>query len=202
MMKRGRPRTFDIDDAIEKAMRLFWMKGYQGTTIPDLTAALGINRPSLYAAFGDKESLFKLALDRYRKDPASYLNRALAMPTAFETFQSLLHGVVDLLTDRNNPGGCLFVCGALAGGEASAPILDEMKKRRLEGEREIRKRFEQAVKNGDLARTTDVKSLAKFAATQMWGLSVQSMNGSRKKELLAAAELAIKAFPADRNDGR
>lgn len=176
-------------------MRLFWKKGYCGTTIPDLTEAIGINRPSLYAAFGNKEGLFKRALDLYRVDPASYVNRALAKPTAFEAFESLLYGVVDLLTDKENPGGCLFVCGALAGGEASGEILEEMKKRRIEGEADIRARFEQAVAEGDLPRTADASALAKFAATQIWGLSVQGMNGSTKNELLAAAELAIQAFP-------
>ncbi len=195
-MERGRPRTFDIDDAVEKAMHLFWKKGYHGTTIPDLSDALGINRPSLYAAFGDKEGLFRASLDRYRSDPASYVNRALAMPTAREAFQSLLYGVVDLLTDKKNPGGCLFVCGGLAGGEASAPILEEMKRRRLEGEADIRVRFERAVVDGDLPQGTDFRALAKFAATQMWGLSVQGMNGSTKKELLAVAEIAIRAFPS------
>ena len=195
-MERGRPRAFDIDDAVEKAMHLFWKKGYYGTTIPDLTEAIGINRPSLYAAFGDKEGLFKLALDRYRKDPASYVNRALAKPSAREAFQSLMYGVVDLLTDKKNPGGCLFVCGALAGGEASASILDEMKKRRIEGEADIRKRFERAMAEGDLSPTANARSLAKFAATQMWGLSILAMNGSTKKELLAVAELAIRAFPS------
>ena len=195
-MERGRPRTFDIDDAVEKAMHLFWKKGYHGTTIPDLTEAIGINRPSLYAAFGDKEGLFKLALDRYRQDPASYVNRALEKPTARKAFQSLLYGVVDLLTDKRNPGGCLFVCGALAGGEASATVLTEMKKRRIEGERDIRIRFQDAVANGDLPPTANAATLARFAATQMWGLSILAMNGSKKKELLAVADVAIRAFPS------
>ena len=195
-MKRGRPRTFDLDQAIQKAMMLFWRKGFHGTTIPDLTAELGINRPSLYVAFGDKENLFRLALDRYRRDPASYVNRALAKPTAREAFESLMYGVIDLLTDKNNPGGCLFVCGAMAGGEASETLLDEMKKRRRDGEADIRERFERAIAEGDLPNSANAKALAKFATTQMWGLSVQSSTGSTRKELLAAAELAIKAFPA------
>lgn len=176
-------------------MRLFWKKGYHGTTIPDLTDELGINRPSLYAAFGDKEGLFKLTLDRYRHDPASYVNRALAKPTAREAFEGLMHGIVNLLTDKKNPGGCLYVCGAMSGGEASASILDEMRRRRLEGEEDIRVRFQQAIKEGDLPKTANARLLAKFAATQMWGLSVQSTNGSSKKDLLAAAEMAIRAFP-------
>lgn len=176
-------------------MRLFWRKGYHGTTIPDLTDELGISRPSLYAAFGDKEGLFKLTLDRYRRDPASYVNRALAKPTARGAFEALMYGVVDLLTDKKNPGGCLYVCGAMSGGEASASILEEMRKRRLGGEADIRKRFEKAKAEGDLSSVADARALAKFAATQMWGLAVQSTNGSSRKDLLAAAELAIRAFP-------
>lgn len=194
-MPKGRPRQFDTEVAIEKAMKLFWKKGFHGTTIPNLTEALGINRPSLYAAFGSKENLFKLTLDLYRRDPASYVNRALGKPTAHAAFRSLLNGVIDLLTDTKNPGGCLFVCGALASGEASESILEELRRRRIDGEKDIRERFERAVAEGDLPKNTDVKALSRYAATQLWGLSVMGMNGTSKSDLLAAADIAIRAFP-------
>src|SRR5215203_5543280 len=108
-MSRGRPRNFALDEALEKAMVVFWSKGYEGTSIPDLTAAIGINRPSLYAAFGNKENLFRKVLDRYRTDPASYVNRAVERTTVGEVLEGLLYGVVDLVTDPSRPGGCLFV---------------------------------------------------------------------------------------------
>src|SRR3984957_16068770 len=111
----GRPREFDTDAALEKAMRLFWAKGYEGTSIADLTETLGISKPSLYAAFGDKQSLFRAALERYAAGPASYVAEALGKPTAREVAGHLLRGAADLDTDSTNPGGCLTVNGAIAG---------------------------------------------------------------------------------------
>lgn len=195
-MRKGRPRNFDIDLAIDRAMKVFWKKGFEGTTIPDLTDALDINRPSLYAAFGNKESLFRLALDRYRRDPASYVNRALAKETIREVFSNLLYGVIDLLTDRDNPGGCMFVCASLATSDELSPIKVELADRRMAGEAEIRDRFRKAVRDGDLPRNTDTAALAKYAATMIWGLSVQGLNGSTKKEMLNAAKIAIASFDA------
>ena len=102
-MPPGRPRCFDVDKALDCALDVFWRKGYEGTTLPDLTRAMGINRPSLYAAFGNKEGLFKKAIDRYAEGPGCHVQEALAQPTARRVFEKLLHGTVDLLTDRRNP---------------------------------------------------------------------------------------------------
>jgi AcrR family transcriptional regulator len=193
-MVRGRPRSFDIDDAIEKAMVVFWSKGYENASIPDLTAAIGINRPSLYAAFESKENLFRLALDRYRKDPASYVNRAIAKSTAFEVFESLLFGVVNLVTDPKGPGGCLFVCGTHAVGAKDTEISRELAARRIEGEADIRKRFYAAKKQGDLPAGSDPRIIAKLAATLIWGISVQASNGAKKPELKKLAALALESI--------
>src|SRR5437870_13127396 len=105
----GRPRSFDADEALDRALRVFWRKGYGGTSLPDLTKAMRINRPSLYAAFGNKEALFRQVVDRYESGPARYAREALALPTAREVVGRLLEGAVDLQTDRQNPGGCLMV---------------------------------------------------------------------------------------------
>src|SRR5580700_10932704 len=118
----GRPREFDTDAALEKAMRLFWAKSYEGTSVADLTRALGISRPSLYAAFGDKQSLFRAALERYAAGPARYVAAALGQPTAREVAAQLLRGAADLQTDSRNPGGCLTVNGAIASGEDAEPV--------------------------------------------------------------------------------
>ncbi len=176
-------------------MRVFWQKGYEGSRLEDLTAAMGISRPSLYAAFGDKASLFLSALDHYRKSPASYVNRALAQPTALEAFKELLSGVIDLVTDPKNPGGCLFVCASLPANVEPEPVTKELARRRLDGERDIAKRFRKAAREGDLPPDADPKALAKLAATLMWGISVQSTSGSTRAELLKIADLAIGAFP-------
>src|SRR6202163_2274511 len=105
----GRPRSFDVDKALEAATLVFWRKGYEGTSLSDLTRAMGINRPSLYAAFGDKETLFRKALDRYVEGPGAYVREALKQPTARAVTQQLLRGAADLLTDPHHPSGCLMV---------------------------------------------------------------------------------------------
>ena len=129
-MPRGRPRQFDIDRALDRALKVFWRKGYEGASLHELTRAMGINRPSLYAAFGSKEELFRKALDRYAEGPAAFVREALGEPTAWAVAQRLLAGSIDLLTDRRNPRGCLLVHGALACGEAAESARRELAARR------------------------------------------------------------------------
>src|SRR5260370_37340953 len=116
----GRPRGFDADRALDRALAIFWRNGYEGASLPALTKAMGINRPSLYAAFGNKEALFRKAVDRYERGAAGYAPRALKQPTARKVIAALLEGIVALLTRPRNPGGCLMVQGALACGENAA----------------------------------------------------------------------------------
>src|SRR5215469_12846659 len=114
---RGRPRSFDVEKALDRALEVFWRKGYEGATLSDLTGAMGINRPSLYAAFGNKEALFRKALDRYIEGPAQYVAAALERRTAREVALALLEGLIQLLTDPHYPGGCLIVQCALTCGD-------------------------------------------------------------------------------------
>src|SRR5882762_7096049 len=113
-MPIGRPRAFDLDQALDRALKVFWRKGYEGASLPDLTKAMGINRPSLYAAFGNKEALFRKAIDRYVEGPASHIAEALEEPTALAVVGRLLRGSIDLITDSRNPHGCFMVQSALA----------------------------------------------------------------------------------------
>src|SRR5580658_10188873 len=124
--RTGRPRSFDTDAALDHALQVFWRKGYEGATLSDLTKAVGVNRPSLYAAFGDKKALFRKALDRYLNGPASYTQAALKEPTARAVAERLLRGAADLNTSPRNPGGCLIVQGALACGEAADSVRQEL----------------------------------------------------------------------------
>src|SRR5207253_7069395 len=140
----GRPRSFDLDKALDAALQVFWRKGYEGASLSDLTAAMGINRPSLYAAFGNKEALFRRALDRYAAGPAVYVRKALEEPTARAVAERLLGGAVDLVTDPRNPGGCLLVQGALVCGDATESVRRELAARRVAGETAIGERFKRA----------------------------------------------------------
>src|ERR1700692_1987824 len=104
--RMGRPRSFDVEKALDRALQVFWRKGYEAASLSDLTKAVGVNRPSLYAAFGDKETLFRKALDRYLNGPAAYTQEALKEPTARAVVERLLRGAADLNTASRNPGGC------------------------------------------------------------------------------------------------
>src|SRR5450755_2983234 len=170
----GRPREFDIEQALDRALRVFWRKGYEGASLPDLTKAMGINRPSLYAAFGNKEALFRKALDRYAEGPGAYVRAALAEPTARAVAEQLLDGSIDLLTAPGNPRGCLMVQGALACGQAAESVRRELVARRAAGEEAIRQRFEQALADGDLPTDASPADLAGYLVTVIRGMAVQA----------------------------
>jgi AcrR family transcriptional regulator len=192
---RGRPREFDIDQALDRALAVFWRKGYEGTTLPDLTEAMGINRPSLYAAFGSKEGLFRKALDRYDEGPAAYLREALNEPTARAVAERLLVGTIDVVTDRRNPRGCLMVQGALACGEAAESVRRELVSRRLAGEAALRERFERAISDGDLPADSHPADLARYVVAVIHGIAVQAAGGASRAGLRRVAEMALRAWP-------
>jgi AcrR family transcriptional regulator len=193
---KGRPREFDTDAALDKALLVFWQRGYEGASLADLTEAMGINRPSLYAAFGNKEELFRRALDRYTEQgPGAEKRKALLEPTARGVVESLLKCVAFSLTDPCHPRGCLSVQGALTCGEASESIKQELCRRRSEGERALCERFERAKAEGDLGSDADPAALARFVTTITQGMSVQAAGGASREDLLRVAELALKAWP-------
>jgi AcrR family transcriptional regulator len=192
---KGRPREFDADKALNRALMIFWRKGYEGTSLSDLTTAMGISRPSLYAAFGNKESLFRKAVDRYAEGPTAYCRLALQAPTARAVAEQLLRGTVSLLTDPRNPRGCLIVQGALTCGKESDSIRKELISRRTAGQTAIRRRFQRAKTDGDLPASASPADLARFVATIIHGLSVQAAGGAKRAELQRVVQTALKAFP-------
>ena len=194
-MPKGRPREFDVDEALDRALRVFWRRGYEGATLPDLTKAMGINRPSLYAAFGSKEELFRKALDRYVEGPAAFVREALNEPTARAVAERLLGGAIDLLTDRRNPRGCLIVQGALACGGSAESVRREVAARRVAGEVALRQRFERARADGDLPAEADSADLARYVVTVMRGMAVQAAGGASREDLRRVVELALRAWP-------
>ena len=194
--RRGRPRAFDPDAALDAALAVFWRKGYEGASLPDLTQAMGINRPSLYAAFGNKESLFKKALDRYASGPAAYVRHAFEAPTARAVVERLLEGAIKTISNPGNPRGCLMVHGALACGDAAESVRKELCARRLAGESALRDRFTRARAEGDLPQDADPADLARYILTVLHGLSVQASNGTPAPALRRIAQTALRAFPA------
>ena len=192
----GRPREFDPDRALDAALRVFWEKGYDGASLSDLTKAMGITRPSMYAAFGDKEALFRKVLDRYVTGPSAYLNEALNEPTARGAIEHWLFGAIDLLTAPENPPGCLIVQGALVSADESKNIRRELHARRHAGEILMRKRLKRGVEDGELPADTDCAALARYFITVMRGLGVSAVSGIRRKELLAIAQTALQVWPS------
>src|ERR1700726_3597538 len=176
--KMGRPRSFAENEALEAAMRVFWEKGYEGATLADLTQAMGINRSSMYATFGDKQALFRMAIARYAEGPAAYVREALKQPTVRAVVETLLRGALELLTDPSHPRGCLSVQGALACGSHAEPVKQAMIEWRRHGESDIQKRLQRARREGDLAKDLDSGDLARYISTVLTGLAVQAANGS------------------------
>jgi len=191
----GRPREFDTDEALDRALEVFWRRGYEGATIPELTEAMGINRPSLYAAFGNKEELFRKVLDRYRAGPIAWVREALAAPTARGVAEGLLRGAARMAGDAGRPRGCLVVSGALACGEGAESIRQVLVEGREATAAAIRERFRRAVREGDLPAGTDCAALARYVVTVMNGMSVQAASGATGSDLDKVAELAMRAWP-------
>jgi AcrR family transcriptional regulator len=190
---RGRPREFDADKALDRAMRVFWRKGFLGASLDDLTRAMRISRPSLYAAFGDKEQLFRKALTRYFEGPSSYSHEALGAATARGVVEKLLYGAINMLTGPGSPATCMWVRCALSPGDGQ--LSAEFAAQRAEGHVLLRKRFESSVDAGDLPRGTNTNALAHLVLTVNYGLTVQATTGARRRDLEQVAEAVLKAWP-------
>src|SRR5437879_1180577 len=190
---RGRPRAFDPDVTLDRAMHVFWAKGYEGASLSNLTRAMRINRPSLYAAFGNKEQLFRRVLDRYMDGPVAFFGRALAAPKARDVVEQIFLGTSRMAKNRRIPAGCLLVQGALACGNASA--RKEVAARRVAAEVALRRRLQRAKREGDLPKSADAAELAHYVMTVVRGMAVQSAGGANRDQLLRVAQIALRAWP-------
>jgi AcrR family transcriptional regulator len=191
---RGRPREFDADKSLDQAMRVFWKYGYEGASLPELTKAMGINRPSMYAVFGNKEELFRKAVDRYTEGSRRMVSEALELPTARAAVEQLLKNVVGCAAS-GRIRGCLLVQGALACGSALDSVRADLAVRRGAIEDLLRQRFKRAIAEGELPPNADPAVLAKYIATFQHGLAVQHAGGASCDQLLAAVEIAMRAWP-------
>jgi len=191
----GRPRSFDADQVLDKALEVFWQKGYEGASLPDLTQAMGINKPSLYAAFGNKEQLFLKAVERYENRPDAYFYPSLQQPTAYQVIERMLLGAAQAAGNPDHPKGCVLVQSALSCSDDAMRVKQALIERRQAGAQLLTDRLLQAQRDGDLPAATDAQALARFVITVLQGISVQSSSGATADDLLSIAKTALLAVP-------
>src|SRR5215469_5068540 len=194
-MRTGRPRNFSTETALDRAMTVFWQKGYEGASLADLTEAMGINPPSLYAAFGNKEGLFRAVLERYDARRKELMGRVLAAPDPKSVARTFLDGVAEFAADTSgrNPPGCLLVQSGLSCSEEFIPEV--LAEHRAEKERALRERFERDRRDGKLPESAEPATLARYLVAMANGLAVQAAAGASAAELRDVADLAVAAWP-------
>jgi AcrR family transcriptional regulator len=193
-MGMGRPREFDAEAALDQAMEVFWRHGYEGATIAQLTEAMGINPPSLYACFGNKEGLLKAALDRYTKLRGVWMDEVIAAPTVRDVAERMLMGIADKQTDPANPPGCLLVQGGIACGTGAENVPFELAARRAQNEDQLRDRFIRAKAEGDLKPTSDPAALARYVSAVAVGMGVMASSGADREALRQVASVAVQTI--------
>jgi len=194
-VRTGRPRSFCTDTVLDRAMSVFWRRGYEGASLAELTEAMGINPPSLYAAFGNKEGLFRAVLERYDARRQALMDRVLAAPDSASVARLFLEGVANFSADMEgrSPPGCLLVQGGLSCSDADIPEV--LAQHRAEKERLLRERFERDLRAGVLPENADPATLARYLVTVANGMCVQASAGATAKELAEVVDVALAAWP-------
>src|ERR1700681_4715952 len=184
----GRPRAFDPDADLERAMHVFWTKGYERASLSNLTRAMRINRPSLYAAFGNKEQLFRKFLDRYMNGPLAFFGKALGAAKAGDVIEQIFLGAANMPSDPRTPAGCLVVQGALACGDAAGSVRKEIAARRAAAKVALRRRVQREKREGDLPPPADPAQLSHYVMTVLHGMAVQGADGAGRDQLSRIAQ--------------
>ena len=190
--KTGRPIGFDREAALEAAMLLFWQRGYEGTSMADLTHAMGLNPSSIYAAFGDKHTLFQFVVKRYMELRAQYAVRALEEPTLERFIRALFDNTVAFLTTPGHPPTCMTLAGAAGCSLEATPARHLMTAIRKQNQVALRERLLKARKSGELPKEINVDDYTRYLSTIIAGLSIQAANGSTKTELKRTARMALR----------
>ncbi len=193
---KGRPREFCTDKALAAALRVFWSKGYEGASMADLTEAMGITKPSLYAAFGNKEALFHKALDLYEAEKLAYIREALEQPTARAVAEHLLRGALEAQTSKSEPQGCLGVIHSVACGAEAESIKAEVVARRASAQAALLARFQRAKDDGDLRDGVDPEGLTQYLYALFQGMAVQAGSGATRAELETLIETGMALWPS------
>ncbi len=192
----GRHREFDEDTVLDAALGIFWDKGFEGTSFEDLTRATRVARPGLYSAFGNKEALFRKALDRYEDRHMRFMSEALEAPTSREVVRTILQGAVALMTLNGESRGCLGINGALACSDDGAAIQEELVARRKMAESALRVRLEAARDQGDLPDSADCTMLASYVMTVNHGMAIQAKAGTPKASLNVLIDYVLSSWPS------
>lgn len=192
---RGRPREFDRDQALEAAMEVFWRKGFDATSISDLTEAMGVNPPSLYAAFGDKEKLYLEAVEYYRIQRGEHVRQAMAAaPTARAAVEAAMREAAHEFSRRDSPAGCLLTMSTSCAG-VSVGVAESLAKKRAMGRERVRERIQRGIDEGDVPASADPQALAEFVMTIFAGMAMHARDGASRKALNATVDNAMRAFP-------
>ncbi|WP_213992847.1 TetR/AcrR family transcriptional regulator [Sodalis sp. dw_96] len=194
---RGRPRSFDRDTVLDRAMRLFWLRGYETTSLAELLKVMEVTTPSIYSAFGDKEHLFLETIKRYIAGPGSYQAEALGEKTAKQAVTRILSQAVDSMVDPHTPPGCMLTLSTINCSAASAYVQQAVTEARRETELALCRRIERGIAEGDVPADTDAAALAGFYATFLYGMSIKATEGVTRAQARAMADAALRAWPPD-----
>jgi AcrR family transcriptional regulator len=192
----ARPRVFEEAEVLDRAMEVFWHRGYEGASMAELTKAMGLNSPSIYAAFGSKRGLFDAVLNRYRERRAAHREYLLAGATAREVAERLLFGATEWLVDPNEPLGCLLIQVGMSTGVNNEDVPRAIINQRSRTRDLLIKRLMHAQEDGDLPPSADPAALARYLLMVFNGLALQAAEGMSKAELRESAERALMGWPA------